>query len=381
MKNYRTALSVILVAVTLVSCTRKATITGIINGAAERDLTVKMLDVNVYNVLDTIKTGRDGSFTYKVDVAEGQPEFIYLFFGNTKIASLLLSKGENVKLSADTLGNYSVEGSEESLKLQQVENDYAAFFTNFVAICEKIEKAQGDEAASKQLQAELNSEYVKYYRSATHYVLSNAHSLTVVPVLFQKLNDNVPVFSQQTDALLFSNICDSLRLDYPDSKYLSALEKEANVRKNDFAINIKLQEAERIGYPDLNMPDINGQKVSLASLDSKVILVHFWSTAEAGQAMFNTEKMKPLYEKYHPKGFDIYQICVDTDKTQWASVVKGQELPWTNVCDGLGDLSPALSLYAIAKVPAQVLIVDGEIYDKPIKGESELTRLLDQKLK
>ena len=126
MKNYKiTALALSVLA--LASCADKAQFKGVLTGAPGRQIIVKELAVNVFNVLDTIKTSSDGSFSYKLDVAEGQPEFVYLFCGDTRVAAMLLEKGEKAEIVADTLGNYTVSGSEGSEKLRQVEICKAAF--------------------------------------------------------------------------------------------------------------------------------------------------------------------------------------------------------------------------------------------------------------
>ena len=99
---------------------------GVLEGAASSDVVVKLLNVNRYEILDTVKTDASGHFAYKVEVEKGQPEFVYLFHGTAKVASLLLEAGDKVSVQADTLGNFSVKGSEESVRLAQVEKDHAA---------------------------------------------------------------------------------------------------------------------------------------------------------------------------------------------------------------------------------------------------------------
>ena len=87
-------------------------------------MVVKLLDLNNYTVLDTLKTDASGNYNCKVKLEKGQPEFVYLYHGDTKIASLLLEAGETVTVKSDLKGNYTVQGSEESEKLQQVEKDF-----------------------------------------------------------------------------------------------------------------------------------------------------------------------------------------------------------------------------------------------------------------
>ena len=68
----------------LVSCAGKATVKGVLDGAPEADVVVKLLNVNQFQVLDTVKTDASGSFSYKMAVEKGQPEFVYLFYKDTR---------------------------------------------------------------------------------------------------------------------------------------------------------------------------------------------------------------------------------------------------------------------------------------------------------
>lgn len=380
MKNYR-ILAIAAVALIAASCNQTARISGVVKDAPQSDVIVKMLNVNVYNVLDTVKTDKSGAFSYKVAVAEGQPEFVYLFHGDTKIASLLLQKGDNVKVSADTLGNYTVEGSEESLKLQEVEKNFADFVSEFARISAPLDNSELTEEQGKEINKALSKAYIDYYRKALTYVVKNNHSLTCVPVLFQSVNEGFPIFSQNTDAIHFRNVCDTLKTVYPDSKYVKALEKEALAREQVLGINARIMAADEIGYPNLNLPDVNGNKVAMTSLDSKVILVHFWSAADATHKMFNLDVLEPLYKEFHGKGLEIYSVAVDTDKALWASSVKSQKLPWINVCDGLGNMSPALSLYNVAAIPTSFIISDGHLTGDIITSEDGLRKAVQSLLK
>ena len=85
------------------SCSTKTVIDGTVASLPSGEVIVKLLDINRYEVLDTVATDAAGKFSYKVDIKEGQPEFIYVFHKDTKIASLLLEAGDNVIIEADTL--------------------------------------------------------------------------------------------------------------------------------------------------------------------------------------------------------------------------------------------------------------------------------------
>ena len=367
------------IAAAAVSCSNVAQIEGNIEQAASSKVVAKFLNANKLEVLDTIAVDASGKFSYSLEVEQGKPQFVYLFHGDKKVASLLLSEGEKVNVKADTLGNYTVAGSGESEKLAQVERDYAAVSTRLTALASQLEGA--DQARAAQINKEITKEYISYYRDRVAYVMKNSKSLTVVPVFYQVLGEGLPVFGQLTDGIHFSNICDSLETVYPESKYVKALRKEADARMSQLDLNARLGAADQIGFPDIVLPDVKGEKVKLSEVDAKVILVQFWTATEASQKMFNQELLKPLYNDYHKKGFEIFQVALDVDKGTWANVVKEQNTPWINVCDGLGSSSPYVLLYNIGALPSTFIIADGELVNGEVVDEKSLRKLLDKKLK
>ncbi|MBR4775805.1 MAG: AhpC/TSA family protein [Bacteroidales bacterium] len=357
MKSFKLIAAAALV-IFLSACGHNTVIEGNLRDGAGKEVIVKLLDVNRFQVLDTLKVGKDGSFRYSLDVAEGEPEFVYLFYGDRRIASLLLKNGDKVKVLTDTLGVYSVEGSEESVKLQQVERDYGKFQ-------QEMERILDDELSPDP---SLSRCYVNYYRDRLKYVVGNCHSLTVVPVLFQQVNPSFPVFSRSTDGIVMKSICDSLKTLYPQSRYVKALEKEAARRMDEMSLENKLRAAEEVGYMDIELPSMNGKNVKLSESLGKVTLLYFWaSTVE--QKMFNLDTLLPLYEEFHQNGFEIYAVSFDSDKTAWARAVCNQNLPWVNVCDTRGALSPYIDTYGIGALP-MMWMLDGDVIDPGFKAGS-----------
>ena len=361
------------------ACSNGAKVEGILDGAASSDVVVKLLNINRYEILDTVRTDAAGKFVCKVEIKEGQPEFIYLFHNDVKVASLLLEAGDKVAVEADTLGNFTVEGSEESLKLAQVEKDYADAFARMNSLADRM--ASASDKDNEALRKELGQEYVNYYRSCVRYVMNNRSSLTVVPVFFQNFGTELPVFGQTTDAILFRDAADSLEAIYPDSRYVKALRTEADRRFGYLELTSRLESADEIGYPDIELPDVQANKIKLSEVDSPVVMVYFWSAADASQKMFNLDVLKSVYDTYHKKGFEIYQVSMDVDKARWARVVKEQNLPWINVCDSRGAQSPYVLMYNLAALPATYIICDGSLVDGQVVDEKSLRRLLDDLLK
>jgi len=342
-------LAVLWAAALLAACGPKTVIDGTLQDKADAPVIVKLLDINKYQVLDTVRTDAAGAFSYQPEIEKGRPEFIYLFYGDKKIASLLLKQGDHVKVAADTLGNYTVEGSDESLLLQEVEGDYAQFMLDMARL-----------SADPDASQELSRRYVDYYRRSVRYVMEHPKSLTSVPVLFQRVNDGLAVFDQPTDGILFGSVCDSLKSVYPDSRYVQALEREATRRTNLLQISQRLQDAEQVGFFNIDLPALDGTKMKLSDVDAKVVMLYFWATTDE-QKLFNMDTLIPVYNEFHDRGFEIYGVSLDVDKTAWATVVRSQQLPWVNVCDTRGDQSPYVGLYGLQTLPAAFFVVNGDM--------------------
>ena len=369
------ALAVCLAAVSAASCGKTARIDGQVQDLQGGDVVVKLLDVNTYNVLDTVSVDASGKFSYRFRPEKGQPDFVYIFHNDTRIASLLLQQGDKVHINADTLGNYTVEGSPESIKLAGVEKDFADFTSGFTTLAERLDGLDAASSEAASVRRAMGKAYTDYYRSRVKYIMENPRSLTVVPVLYQTVGA-LPVFGQETDAIHFRNICDSLKSVYPDSKYVAALETEAKRRTDLLALKARIESAPQMDYPDLELPDVHSEKVKLSEVDAKVIMVHFWTSSNAAQKMFNLDVLKPIYKEFHSRGLEIYQVALDVDKALWARTVRDQGLEWINVCDGLGGNSPAVLMYNIGALPATFIISDGELVDGKGVDLASLRKLL-----
>lgn len=381
MRSFRILGPALLCGALAVSCGKTTKVSGVVADAPESDLVVRLLDVNRYKTIDTVKTDASGAFRFSADVKKGQPEFIYIFHGDKRIASLLLQEGDKVKVTADTLGNYSVTGSDETEKLMSVERAEASFANTFAATTAKLEDLKPESSEAAEVSRDLMKQYIAYYRDRVKYVMNNPYSLTVIPVLYQKVSENMYVFNQHTDAIHFRNAVDSLMTVYPESKYVKALDEEATRRESLLALSTRVSNAPEVGYPDLEMPDVNGNQVKLSSLEGKVVLLYFWTASSAGQKMLNLETIKPVYDDFHSRGLDIYAVSLDTDKATWASVVKHQNLDWTNVCDGNGAASSSLGLYNIPQVPFIYIIKDGDLVtDAEVTDGASLRKYLNSVL-
>ena len=295
------------------------------------------------------------------------------------MASLILKGGDKVKVTVDTLGKgLEISGSDESSRLAFVEKKIYDATVTFDSLSVEIVNALDakDAVRMNELQVELSKFFVKYKRSALVEMMKEPASLANITLLYQKFNDDLTVFGDVHDLVYFRSIYDSLKVVYPNSMYVRGLKDEVDKYQKAFEFNNKLTLAGETAFPEISMPDINGQTRKLSELSGKPFILFFWTSTLDGQKMFNHE-LKELYAKYNPKGLEIYQVSADVDKTQWATVVKEQALPWINVCDGRGTASVALNTYAVAQLPTMMVFdKDGNVVAKNIFDKAKLDREL-----
>ena len=347
------------------------------------EVVVSRLAMNEIQVLDTVYTSK-GKVDYNVTVYPDSPEFVYLTYGQGGNVPLLLQDRDRVSVTADwsDLSKVSVEGSEESVLMQGVDSDIKAFNAAFDSLTNELAaiSENGDQAEISRLKRELGTLYVKCKQNAIKYIYTHPKSLSVIPVLYQKTSSGLPVFAQATDAILMERVYDTLRTVYPASPYLVSLADEVSLRRNALEIQNRMASAEEVDFPEIVLSDVNGQQQSLTALKGNVIVLMFWDASNVQQRVYNTD-LKMLYEKYHRRGLEIYQVGLNSNKTAWAMQVKEQGLPWISVCDPAAGASVGAMLYNITQLPAMYVISrDGSIQSRDVFDmrmlENEIRRLL-----
>lgn len=370
----------------LSSCTSSSSIDiNMYGGKDSTAIVVSKLAVNKLKAVDTLYL-KKGHADISLKVNENSPEFIYLESENGKRVSVLLSKGENVSVELDSNGELlNIQGSPESLLLQEVEAAQQTFRMAFDSLSVALNNAVelGDQAARTRINKELGAMYVAYKQKAIKYIYAHPKSMTLIPVIFHNVTANLPLFSEYSDAILFERVYDSLRTKFSGSPYLVSLMSEIEKRKNLLQVETFLSNAERTDFPEIILPDVNSQQQHLSALQGNVILLSFWDPQNDGMKLYNNDLI-PIYEKYHSKGLQIYQVAITSDKTDWAIYLKGKPLPWISVCDIANDNSYAAAVYNVSELPSLFLIAkDGTIVSKNIFDikalEKEIAKLVSAK--
>jgi glutathione peroxidase-family protein len=220
---------------------------------------------------------------------------------------------------------------------------------------------------------------------AKEIILKNPRSLAAYFAIYQTINNSY-IFSPyvKEDRAFCAAVAtsfDTYMPAYERSKNLYALVMDAikTERGRAQAESWKdIVENHSIGYIDIELYDQNDKLRKLSDNEGKVILLDFsaYSMQKRVQYIF---ELRELYNKYHNRGFEIYQISLDNSKLVWQQAC--ENIPWISVRDENGINTQYVTSYNVQTVPTIFLInKKGEIVARESNFET-LDKLISDNLR
>jgi peroxiredoxin len=149
------------------------------------------------------------------------------------------------------------------------------------------------------------------------------------------------------------------------------------------AISMSADAQLKVGQPAPNIAlnDVTGKTVRLSDLKGKVVLLDFWASW-CGPCRRANKGLVSLYAKLQPKGFEIYSVSLDDEKSEWQKAIAADKITWLQVIDKGGWYAPTATALKIEQIPATFLIdKQGKIAALDLEGrelEYRVNKLLKQ---
>ncbi|KAA6333578.1 Thiol-disulfide oxidoreductase ResA [termite gut metagenome] len=317
-------------------------IAGHIKGLGNDTIYVYGVD-EFYNFVDTIYAKEDKFFyTIQADTA-GK---IILFFNETQAYPVFFNKKDKI----------IIEGDIEQLNMPTVKGNLAnEKFGAFLRNVESIENL-----SKEVLEEKIDSFVHRNQSSPISVYLLDAYLIKEWQPNYKKIKQ---IIGTMTDKLQNDPSVERLKT------YINLLEK---TKKEEI-------------IPSFSIPDINGEKISYATLNSKYIFIYFWASWDEESRLTHAKlrKINHTYAKYQKekkkgekKEFAIVGISLDVDKKNWKQAIKKDTLTWKQVCDLGGWNSNTAQQYAVEKLPATILVNSaGKVMERDIEWDSLSVRL------
>ena len=349
-----------LMAAMLTSCNnKKFHINGTVTEAKDSVLYLENMSLDGPVVVDSVKLDDKGAFSFS-GKAPDAPEFYRLRTAG-QIINLSVDSTETVDVKASypsMATGYTVDGSAECATIRELALKQIDLQNRVIAV-------QNNPNLGYDLTRDSIGKLVAAYKEdiKRNYIYKAPMRASSYFALFQTLG-NMLIFNPREnadDVKVFAAVATSWDTYHPDAlrgKNLHniAIEGMKNVRimRNKMAAqNIDASKVNVSNIIDISLLDNQGNRRSLTDLKGKVVMLDFHVFGSNGSTKRIME-MRELYNKYHDRGFEIYQVAFDPDEHFWKTQTAA--LPWISVRDPQGLQSQNLAAYNVSSIPTFFLI-------------------------
>jgi hypothetical protein len=288
------------------------------------------LKSNELKPIDSIKVSANGKFSFKREVK--RPSFYLLKRNNNNFLTMLVKPGEKITLKAhsDSL-NYpiSLDGSTGTESMAEYNRTLQVTIKKLTGL-NKIYTQNADKPDLPKVIETLDS-LAQIYLSEINtytkkYIDDNLTSLVSLVALYQQVAPSVYVLNPAKDIRYFVKVDSSMYSLYPDYEPVMSLHEQVKelVAKTKGETTAGPSSPGTIA-PEISLPTPAGDTIKLSSTRGSVVLLDFWASWCTPCRKENPTLLS-VYNIYHKKGFQIYQVSLDKTKDAWVKGIQDDHL-------------------------------------------------------
>ncbi|MCZ2471887.1 peroxiredoxin family protein [Aquirufa ecclesiirivi] len=309
--------------------------------------------------IDSLSPDQNNSAVFRGKVLENGGFYLINFYdiANPQKVLVILEGNESILVEADGVnlpdkpGTYSVTGESINIKMMN----------QVMAISKGLEKKVIAWNAEIQKTPASQTRIQKEFETAQNAALSQ------IKALIPQMGANLVVLwttnflPAETEMATLEIIADKLRAARPN-----------HVQIKPFLENLKRLKGISIGSeaPEISLPSPNGEKITLSSLRGKYVLIDFWASW-CGPCRRENPNVIKTYARFKDKGFEIFGVSLDQDKSAWLKAIDTDQLTWKHVSDLQYWNSVAAQAYQVSAIPMTFMLdKEGKIMAKGLRGAS-----------
>lgn len=357
------------------------TMKGSISGAEGKTLTLnRAVSAAQTQPLDSIKLGKDGSFEFSFPSTG--IAFYTLQLPKKMPLSLFIENGDEpyIESSFDDYPKFSSKGMKHTGYINEYLNNMVAFQQNRYNWLQQSKSLPFEESEKRKIildSIKIANEALKAQAKKT--IEQNPGSPAMIIPLMNFFPQTTIQNYDTTDLEFILKVKNEMAKEYSNTLFYKQLDNDYQMLSKQIE---KLNRPKDIA-PEINLPDPNGNYISLSSLKGKVVLVDFWASW-CGPCRRENPNVVRLYNKYKDQGFTVYSVSLDglerqkgDPKQSWMAAIKQDGLSWPNHVSSLkGWQTEVLQDYGINSIPYTVLLDrEGKIIGEKLRGPA-----LEQKL-
>lgn len=340
-------------------------ITGTVNGGQDGDTVVLM---SVQN--DTLQTAviKDGKFM--IEGVQDTAQMCYLLWKSNEdpdqiIGAIIALENGNITLKLDTAENVpsEVTGTPANDAISVLNKQEQALNEEARSIFAVL----GDTIATDEAKAEANKQLEGLQDKATE-------------LYKQFVADNIKNIAGQTYLAQYASLFDD---DFVIEQLAAIPEGAFSEQLKSLKENYDLKAATAVGqdFQDIKAATPEGSELSVSEVaaGAKVLLIDFWASW-CGPCRQEMPNVKAAYEKFHDQGFEIIGVSLDSSADAWKQAIADLGITWPQISDLKGWDCEGAATYAVRAIPATVLIKDGKIVARDLRGD-KLAEKVEELLK
>ncbi|PKP09978.1 MAG: hypothetical protein CVU09_08720 [Bacteroidetes bacterium HGW-Bacteroidetes-4] len=357
------------------------TINGTIKGAAGDY--IKIMDMSSPGFpVDSVPIDLNHGFSYSQQTS--QPKDLILYLRQPDYIRLVAGVNEVIIIQSNKtalLENLQLSGSEESALVK----DLLIKHVHSVQVIDTLEKyylKNQMQPNIDDLASRLTHMADSVYRSEKNYlknfIASNPGSIAAYIALSFKLGPNRNLFTLQNDLSLFEMVDTALQSRYDTIAISKMLNSYVLRGKMQQQRQNKQHEGSLIGQkaPDIALPNVWGDTLSLSELKGKYVLVDFWGSW-CRPCRSEHENLRKTYRMFRYKGFEIFQVAIERNKTDWKNTLSEDKLYWKYQVSELNYMeSETAKAYRVKAIPANYLLdPNGIVVAQNLYGDALIGKL------